>query len=367
MSATATPWRLLLLPRYSSKGASTRLRSLQYRPYLEGAGFDMTVHSLFDDDYLEAVYRGKGIGLGYAAYLGRRLRSLRAARSFDLVLLEKEALPFIPWWIEKGTLRGARRLVVDYDDALFHRYDMHASPIIRAMLGGKIDGVMARAEMILAGNSYLADRARAAGARRIEHVPTVVDLDLYGVTRRPSEDGRPRIGWIGTPETWQRFGQPMRAMLERVAKRHDAVIRVVGASASPERSGPFEYLPWSERDEVALLQGMDIGIMPLDDTPWSRGKCGYKLIQYMACGLPVVASPIGVNSRLAIEDVTGLLATSEAEWEAALSRLLGDPDLRARLGAAGRSLVEREYCLQVTGPRMAGLLSSLLPQGQPRR
>ncbi|MFN3590968.1 MAG: glycosyltransferase, partial [Thermaurantiacus sp.] len=162
------------------------------------------------------------------------------------------------------------------------------------------------------------------------------------------------------------FGQPMRAMLERVASAQGAVIRVVGASASAEQSSPFEYLPWSEEDEVALLQGMDIGIMPLDDTPWSRGKCGYKLVQYMACGLPVVASPIGVNSRLAIDGVTGFLATSEQEWEAALSRLLADPALRARLGAEGRRLVEREYCLQVTGPRLVKLLSSLLPRERSR-
>lgn len=361
MSRAEPGMRLLLLPRYSSKGASTRLRSLQYRPYLERAGFEISVHSLFDDSYLETVYHGGTVGLGYVSYLARRVKSLQMAKGYDLVLLEKEALPFVPWWIERGLLRHARRLVVDYDDALFHRYDMHPSSVVRTALGGKIDGVMARADMILAGNSYLAERARSAGARRIELLPTVIDLNLYTVRRRPADDGRLRIGWIGTPETWQRFGQPMRTMLEGIATEHDAVIRVIGASSHAERDGPFEYLPWSEQEEVALLQGVDIGIMPLDDTPWSRGKCGYKLVQYMGCGLPVVASPIGVNSRLAIPEVTGFLASSEEEWRVALTRLLTDHALRARLGAEGRKLVERDYCLQVTGPRLVELLSSLFP------
>ena len=120
-----------------------------------------------------------------------------------------------------------------------------------------------------------------------------------------------------------------------------------------------ELLPWQECTEVDLLRTCDIGVMPLADTPWERGKCGYKLIQYMACGLPVVASPVGVNRRLVDEGRDGFLADSDASWHAALARLCDDADLRARLGGMGRRKVESGYSLQVTSPTLAAWLAEI--------
>jgi hypothetical protein len=127
----------------------------------------------------------------------------------------------------------------------------------------------------------------------------------------------------------------------------------------PETAGTLEILPWAEDTEVTLIQSMDIGVMPLPDTPWTRGKCGYKLIQYMACGLPVVASPVGVNRDIVEHGVNGFLAESDDEWRAAVDALLNDADLRRRMGAAGRKKVEEQYSLQVWGPRVAQMLRSV--------
>jgi hypothetical protein len=121
---------------------------------------------------------------------------------------------------------------------------------------------------------------------------------------------------------------------------------------------------WSEDSEVAMIQSMDIGIMPLTDSPWARGKCGYKLIQYMACGLPVVASPVGVNADIVEHGVNGFLATTEDEWRQALTTLLRDPDLRRRMGAAGRRKVETDYSLQVWGPRVAAIFHEIAGGGR---
>lgn len=148
---------------------------------------------------------------------------------------------------------------------------------------------------------------------------------------------------------------PLLPLLQEMARTHGALIRAVGTGPGADMD-LLERLPWAEETEGRLIQSMDIGIMPLDDTPWSRGKCGYKLIQYMACGLPVVASPVGVNSEIVEDGVTGFLASSDAEWRDAISRLLADADLRRRMGEAGRKRMEELYSLQVWGPRVAEML-----------
>ena len=134
----------------------------------------------------------------------------------------------------------------------------------------------------------------------------------------------------------------------------------LGLELEARRVGNLEVIAWSEDTEVDAIQSMDIGVMPLPDTPWARGKCGYKLIQYMACGLPVVASPVGVNKEILEHGVNGFLAESDAEWRTAIEALISDPDLRRRMGAAGRKKVENEYSLQVWGPRVANLFLGVL-------
>ncbi|GHE76999.1 hypothetical protein GCM10019059_40240 [Camelimonas fluminis] len=229
------------------------------------------------------------------------------------------------------------------------------------VLGRKIDRVMARSALVMAGNPYLADRAHKAGATWVEIVPTVVDADAYDTSPRREVDGRPRIGWIGSPSTWTQYMLPMLPMLSNLAERYGAALRVVGAGPRAEGNG-IENLPWSEEGESGLIQSMDIGLMPLDDSPWSRGKCGYKIIQYMACGLPVVASPVGVNAEIVEDGVTGFLATTETEWGTAIGRLLSDPDLRHRMGMAGRRRMEEHYSLQIWGPRVASMLRKVAEQ-----
>ena len=291
-----------------------------------------------------------------------RVRELtRARRHVDLILLEKEALPWIPDAIEAGLVPKRIPVVSDYDDAVFHRYDLHSSPIVRTLLGNKIAGVMSRSALVLAGNDYLAEYAIAAGARRIEIAPTVVDCEAYGPRAIPSL-GSPVVGWIGSPSTFP-FVEAVAPLLDGLGRDMGVRTMIVGASADQKGSAPFSFRDWAEDREIADIQSMDIGIMPLPDTPWARGKCGYKLIQYMGCGLPVVASPVGVNAKIVEHGVNGFLAETEEEWEAALTALINDPDLRQRMGQEGRKKVEAEYSLQVHGPRVARLLREVVERG----
>lgn len=354
--------KVLLLSRYPRLGASSRLRTMQYIPALNAQGIQVDVCPFFDAEYLNALYSNSRQRVSALRYFLKRIAVLRKKRSScDLIWLEKEALPWMPWIIERYLIGRGKPIVVDYDDAIFHRYDHHARYLVRSLLGSKIDSVMANATVVTAGNEYLAERARRAGSERVEYVPTVVDLEAYAPKGFVDQErgGSACIGWIGTPGTWSDWGRPMVPMLKELKSEYGARLIAIGAATDHATVDGVELIPWSEKSEIELLSNLDIGIMPLPDEPWTRGKCGYKLIQYMACGLPVVASPVGVNSKIVEHGVNGFLAQTNEEWREALTLLLNDADLRRRMGEAGRRRVEEEYSLQVWGPKVADLLSSV--------
>jgi len=356
------PARVLLLARYGPLGASSRVRSLQYLPHLAAAGIAVDVAPLFDDGYVARLYGGRRVRwASVAASYGRRALGLLARRRYDVVWVEKELLPWLPAWADLGLLAGGprrARLMLDYDDAVYHRYDAHRRRWVRRALGGKIDALMRAADVVVVGNGILGERARAAGARRVELLPTVVDTARYAPAPRPA--GAPfTVGWIGTPRTAV-YLRPLAQALAEAAAAAAARIRLIGAAPDTLAGvAGVERHAWSEAGEVALLQGLDAGIMPLPDAPFERGKCGYKLVQYMACGLPVVASPVGVNAELVAHEQNGLLAETPAEWKAALLRLAGDAALRARMGAAGRRLAVERFSLAAAAPRLSGLIGEL--------
>lgn len=348
--------RLLVLSRYNRNAASSRLRTCQYEPYLKAAGFDVDYVAFFDAAYLDRLYAGRRSPLSIARYYLGRMRTL-LPRPRDLVWMECEAFPYLPLAVERLFLPAGIPLVSDYDDAVFHRYDQHRYSFVRGLLGDKIDRIMAASRLVTAGNDYLAEHARRAGANQVEIVPTVLDTQAYQMRSTPSPGASVVVGWIGSPSTWRLHARPLLPVLDELV-RGGMLCHIVGAHAAEERAG-FSFLPWAEETEVEMICRMDIGIMPLPDDPWARGKCGYKLIQYMACGLPVVASPVGVNSQIVEHGVNGFLASSAEEWAVALRRLAQDPELRMKMGQAGRRKVERHYSIQGEGPRVAGLLRAV--------
>lgn len=332
------------------------MRLYHFLPWLEAAGIDATVAPLFSDAYVEGLQRGqKQISEVRAAYQ-KRLCVLLNAKRFDLVWIEKEALPWMPFWLEHFLLPQSTPYVLDYDDAVFHYYDLHRNSFIRTLLAGKHPRLMRGAEMVIAGNSYLTDFARSAGAPRVVVFPTGIDLERYPAPsiKDASSDELPTVGWIGQRATAS-FLSPLAPVFRKLADEGRAQFSAIGIDAA-SLGLRMDSIPWTENSEAASISRFDIGIMPLVDGPFERGKCGYKLIQYMACGLPVVASPVGVNRQIVEHGVNGFLATTPEEWETAICTLLGDAELRRRMGQAGREKVEQEYCLQVMGPRLVELL-----------
>ncbi len=233
------------------------------------------------------------------------------------------------------------------------------------MLGGKLKPLLKRADLAICGNAYLQDYA-SRYCRRTEIVPTVVDTDVYKPAMEPNADRPVTIGWIGSPSTWT-FVKPLIPLLTDLAVRLNLTVRAVGAGPQMDIPPRFEFLPWSEEEEIRLIQGMDIGIMPLPDEPWARGKCGYKLIQYMACGLPVIASPVGVNADIVDHGSNGFLASVPQEWAAAVTALTENAALRLTMGAEGRRKIERAYSLAAHGPRLAAMLREVMDKGRPHQ
>lgn len=350
---------VLMLLRYDRLGASSRMRSFQYLPWLEAADICVTVAPLFSDAYVRGLQQNsKNLVEVIRAYAGR-FRALLSSRQFDLLWIEKEALPWLPVWLEKALLPRSLPYVLDYDDAVFHYYDQHRNSLVRRLFAGKHPALMRGAALVVAGNEYLADFARKAGAGRVEMMPTVIDLDRYPAAGQlhSADAALPCIGWVGQRATAS-FLAPYKLLFERLSVAGQACFSAIGID--PQSLGlPMTSIAWSEHTEVQSIASFDIGIMPLVDEPFTRGKCGYKLIQYMACGLPVVASPVGVNRQIVEHGANGFLAETPEQWEKSLQRLLADAGLRQRMGQAGRQKVEREYCIQVTGPRLVTLLKDV--------
>ncbi len=351
--------RVLALPRYGRRGASSRLRVWQYLPWLEAAGLDVQVRALLPDFYIADLQQGRRNPARLALAYARQIAGVVRAAPPDLLWIEKEVLPWVPGWLEQATLaRGVPR-VIDYDDAVYQVYEEHRSPLVRALLKSKHEVAMHGAALVVAGNSTLAERARRANAPRVEILPTVIDLDRYPPRfDRGPPDGPPSVCWIGQQST-AGYLLPLAEVFDRLAKSGRARFVAIGIDATA-LGLPMSSLPWSEDDEVNSISVCDIGIMPLSDGSFERGKCGYKLIQYMACGLPVVASPVGVNREIVNDGVNGFLAQTPEEWERAITRLANDPALRARMGQAGREQVEQRYTIQKKGPVLAALLRSVL-------
>jgi glycosyltransferase involved in cell wall biosynthesis len=347
--------KVLLLTRYGPLGASSRLRAFQYLPYLRSQGFLLTTMPFFGDYYQEDLYVGRSRRWGKIAqaYLVRFLQLARSV-AFDLVWIEYELFPWLPALGERLLVRLRIPYVVDYDDAIYHRYELHRNWIVRRLLGGKIDLIMRNATVVIAGNSYLGERAQTAGARCVEYLPTVVDLERYPAT--PPAGGKiTTLGWIGSPSTVG-YLSLIQPVLSDFCRENQARLVVVGAREAPLDGVPVTFKPWSESTEVEEILRFDIGLMPLPDEPWERGKCGYKVIQYMACARPVIASPVGVNPQIVDEGINGFLAGTATEWRSALETLSRAPELRLRLGLEGRRKVETSYSTQINAPLLASIL-----------
>jgi glycosyltransferase involved in cell wall biosynthesis len=348
--------RVFFFTKYTQVGASSRYRSYQYFPALDAACILCTVVPLFGDDYLAYKYAHGRARLSHVltAFIMRLWAVLCIPRK-STVFIEYELLPYCPAWLERWLVWRGCRLVTDYDDALFHQYDEHPNPWVRRFLGRKIATVMRLSHTVITGNEYLAAYARGADANQIVIIPTVIDLRRYHVKAKCHNKTVFTIGWIGSPST-AKYLHDIAPALAEVCRDGRARVRLVGSGSIDLPGVPLDVVAWRDDTEVEEIGLFDVGIMPLPNEPWARGKCGFKLIQYMACGAPVIASPVGVNTSIVTQGDNGFLADTHQAWVSALQCLMADEPLSQQMGRDGRYVVEQSYCLDVAAPKLIDVL-----------
>lgn len=289
-----------------------------------------------------------------------RVRQLWAARRADVVLLQRKLLPL---WQLCILRRAAPCLIYDVDDAVFGRDSFHRKPHESWQRLARFWATVYAADAVLAGNDYLHDRAASyVEADRVHVIPTCVEPDRYPLAQHRRTGGAVRLVWIGQQSTLPSLSGVQASVAAAGAGLPGLELRVICDTAPRLPGVRVVTRPWSSATEGAELAACDVGICWLPDDDWSRGKCGLKVLQYMAAGLPVVANPVGVNRHLVVHGETGFLATGPAEWASAISRLACDPPLRRKLGEAGRRLVERQFNVARWGPRFAAVVADTTRQ-----
>jgi len=283
-----------------------------------------------------------------------RRGQMLAARDCDGVLLHRKTLS---WW-DARRLAPARRLIYDFDDAVMYQAREPERPHAGRLR--RFTRTVGLADLVIAGSPILATHADMAGARQSEVVPTGLDARRFAPKEDYGRPGAPHLVWIGSRSTLKQL-EPFRPTLEALGRAlPGAALRIIADAELHVDGLRIENVPWRLEDEGRLLAQGDIGIAPLPDTPYTRGKCGFKVLQYMAAGLPVVTSPVGVNAEYVRPEETGLHAGPAEEWVAAIRRLAADPALRDRMGRAGRRRVESEFDFAVLAPVFADLVESAL-------
>lgn len=365
--------QVLGLAALPTLAAATRHRLDALRDALDARGLGLCIVTLLENREFERWYADRSQGRRAARLLFGALRmSVRAlsARAPAVIFVQREACLAGPEVIERAALAWhGCPLVFDLDDAVWlPQHHRSSTPLLSAALRstGKTERLLRRADLVVAGSRYLETEAVRRGARRTVYAPTVVDLARWrplperasGALRDPSA---PVIGWVGTHTTAPQLELAAPALRRLRAEGHRFRVRVVGAGPGFTLPGlEIETAPWRESTEIADFQSIDIGLAPMYDMEWTRGKCAFKQIQYMSVGVPFVTSPIGATREVVDDGVEGLYATNDQEWYDALHRLLVDDSLRARLSAAGRARAERELGRDVVASRVADAIADLV-------
>lgn len=353
---------MLALAWYGRDGASSRVRMMQYAPHLAELGIDLAVHSLLPEDYVGHLYQTgrRPVGAVAAACL-RRIGAMLSHRRVDMVWVQREAVPFLPFMFERGLYLG-RPIVVDYDDAHHLFYKRFGNPIVRLGLENKLERLMAMADAVTVGSPGMAGVAKQSGATRVHVVPSAVDVTQYTASAGFSESFT--AGWIGSPMTADESLPLVTTPLRRLLAETGAKCRLIGVRADQFPDVDAERVPWSEAGEQDGIAGMTVGLCPLPDTDWHRGKSGYKIIQYMAAGKPTLASPVGIAADLVRDGETGFLCRTADDWYARLVQLQRNPKMCETFGARAAEIARQRFDIKVVAAQLSKIFMDVV-RGQP--
>jgi glycosyltransferase involved in cell wall biosynthesis len=351
---------LAIVPSIYDTSPGQRFRIEQWEPILRKNGVEITYAPFETKELRSILYSGGNIFAkigGVIRSINRRSSALDSLNEFDLVYLFREAALLGPPWFERKIGRSGAPMVFDFDDAIFFSYKSPSNGYLSYLkFQGKTAEICRISTCVMAGNEFLADYARSNN-KNVTIIPTTIDTDKYEFVERSDEPEIVTIGWSGSFSTIQHL-DTIRSILQELAKTEQFCLRVIG---TPEYELPgvnVESIQWRSETELDNLRCIDIGLMPLPDDNWSKGKCGLKALQYMALGIPTICSPVGVNSTIIKDGKNGFLAESNDEWIEKIKQLLHSAELRRKLGRAGRETVECEYSAKVVAPKILEVFRS---------
>jgi glycosyltransferase involved in cell wall biosynthesis/SAM-dependent methyltransferase/uncharacterized protein YbaR (Trm112 family) len=352
---------LALVPSLFDTSPGQRYRLEQWQPMLEQRGVEIT-YQPFEDEQLHALlYKpglvGKKLNLVTRSFV-RRLSTVKKARDFDIVYVFREAALLGPAFFEGLVYQSGVPMVFDFDDAIFVSYRSPSNGYLSYLkFAGKTKSICRMAAHVMVGNPYLGEYARQVN-NNVTVIPTTIDTSKYQPLPRRESD-LPVIGWTGSYSTVQHL-DTLRGALEKLGRLHRFRLRVIGTPSYKIEGVDVEAMLWKSETELQDLSNIEIGVMPLPNDAWSKGKCGLKALQFMGLGIPTICSPVGVNTEIIQDNQNGLLADSDDEWVEKMSQLLQSKEMRERLGRAGRRTVEEKYSAESQAPRVFEIFKSLL-------
>lgn len=318
--------------------AASRYRVLQYLPYLEERGVETQV-------------------ITYPRDMAEYTKFFRGVKDYDVIFFQRKRFnpPFLQIlrWRAKG-------IVYDFDDAVMYRSSNASSPY-SATRARRFARIVKAADHVIAGNTFLRDQTRRY-TNQVTVIPTAIDIKRY-TPKNYKKSKKVTMGWIGSSSTLP-YLDYIKGVFEELGKRYKHIeLKVICDTFFDCEEINLIKKMWNEKEEIADLKSLDIGVMPLSDDPWSRGKCGLKILQYYGVGVPVVCTPVGVNRDVVQDGINGFWAMTHEEWIEKLSILIEDPKLRQKMGLRGREVVRESYSLQECAPRFYGVLDEVAQRG----
>ncbi len=353
---------LALVPGLYNISPSQRYRIEQWEPLLRERGVEITYEPFECAELNALLYQPGQMAkkmMLVARGMARRFSAVKKARDFDLIYILREAALLGPPIFERLAHQTGVPIVFDFDDAIFVSYRSPSNGYLSYLkFAGKTKTTCRLSAHVMVGNPYLADYARQFN-KNVTVIPTTIDTRQYTVPPPKTTNGPLIIGWTGSHSTVQHL-DTLRGALKKLAARESFRLRVIGTPVY--ECGPIdvEAMRWRAQTEVDDLSPIDIGVMPLPEDKWSKGKCGAKALQFMGMGIPTICSPVGVNTDIIQDDQNGFIAATEDEWVEKLTRLLRSAELRRRLGQAGRLTVEEKYSAISQAPRVYEVFKSVL-------
>ena len=316
--------------------AASRYRVLQYLPYLEPRGVEASVQRF---------------PKGFFA----KLKVFKSANQYDILFIQRKR--FSVFWL-KYIRKNARNIVYDFDDSVMHRSSKHLRHESKTRVK-MFKNMVNASDHVIAGNEYLQQNT-IPYTQNVTIIPSPIDISLYPQKTYSEKSDNITLGWVGAHGSIH-YLKKMKPIFETLGKKNDKLrLKIVCDTFFDCENMVVDKKQWSEKDEVADIQSFDIGLMPLMDDPWSHGKCGLKILQCLATGVPVVCSPAGINKEIVEDGVHGFWANSQEEWIEKLEILINDHDLRRKMGMAGRERVIEHYSLKANAPRILKIFEQLM-------